>query len=356
MKILLLTAYYYPRIGGVEYVVRETVKEFKRRGHQVTIITRKHDSKLRDEELVDGITVKRIPHPRGWKGMWRIWLWLFKNRKLIKQSDLVDCENISPFYWYLPFRFIYPRKPVFAVFYGYEYPIRRRMVFLRKLAEKLATDHICGGTYLEKYYGTPCERVVYPIVDMNHFRPGRKDNNRACFIGRLHEDTNMMGYLKAVKILKDKYGIKLKLDICGDGEQRKELESFAKKNRLDAVFHGLVKNPEKYYKASSIAFSSTAGVTLEAMASKCLVFHLYSNEIVKDLIESLTQKKDIISITRNPEELAKKMSSLYNNPKEAGKITERAYQFVKKFNSKTVADVFIGMYGGKKPEGIRPFS
>jgi len=37
-----------------------------------------------------------------------------KNRQLLQNADIIHCHDV--FYWYLPFRFLYPHKPVFTPF------------------------------------------------------------------------------------------------------------------------------------------------------------------------------------------------------------------------------------------------
>ncbi len=60
MKILIVTHYFHPHIGGIEIVAYNQAKELVKKGHEVTIVT----SKLHDEktvELKEGIRVVRVP-------------------------------------------------------------------------------------------------------------------------------------------------------------------------------------------------------------------------------------------------------------------------------------------------------
>jgi glycosyltransferase involved in cell wall biosynthesis len=81
MKILILTHYWRPHIGGIETVAREQAVRLRRRGHAVTVLT----SRLRGDPRVmddDGVTVRRItavnpfesravPYPIFSPGLWR---------------------------------------------------------------------------------------------------------------------------------------------------------------------------------------------------------------------------------------------------------------------------------------------
>lgn len=59
MKILILTHYFQPHIGGIEIIAYNQAKEIVKRGHQITIITSKIGEEP-EEEIIDGIKVKRV--------------------------------------------------------------------------------------------------------------------------------------------------------------------------------------------------------------------------------------------------------------------------------------------------------
>jgi len=59
MKILILTHYFQPHIGGIEIIAYNQAKEIVKSGYQVTIITSKIGEES-EEEIIDGIKVKRI--------------------------------------------------------------------------------------------------------------------------------------------------------------------------------------------------------------------------------------------------------------------------------------------------------
>ncbi len=71
MKIVLVTPHFYPNIGGIENDIYDTAQGLIRKGHDVTVITSNlvkfKQAKLPDEELIDGIKVRRFnaifPYP-----------------------------------------------------------------------------------------------------------------------------------------------------------------------------------------------------------------------------------------------------------------------------------------------------
>src|SRR5260221_12620701 len=62
MKILIVTHYFKPHIGGIEIVAYNQAKELGRKSHKVTIVT----SQIGDEpikEITNGVVIKRV---RAW--------------------------------------------------------------------------------------------------------------------------------------------------------------------------------------------------------------------------------------------------------------------------------------------------
>src|SRR2546425_367140 len=60
MKIAQVTPWFFPHLGGVESHVRSLSRELATRGHQVTVVTSRHDPSLPAEESLDGFRVVRV--------------------------------------------------------------------------------------------------------------------------------------------------------------------------------------------------------------------------------------------------------------------------------------------------------
>lgn len=61
MRILFLLTYYYPHWTGLTQYARRLAEGFVKRGYKVTVLTTKHGKGLKDEEVVNGVEVKRKP-------------------------------------------------------------------------------------------------------------------------------------------------------------------------------------------------------------------------------------------------------------------------------------------------------
>lgn len=135
-------------MGGVERHIREVGLSLRKKGHSITIIS---------EESIKYPKIKFI-------GLLYIWLWLWRNRKLIKETDIVHCHDV--FIWYLPFRFLYYQKPVYTTFHGWEgvWPIPWKNIFLKRLAARFSRGTIAVGGYIEKYYGIKADKIIYGAI------------------------------------------------------------------------------------------------------------------------------------------------------------------------------------------------
>src|SRR5207237_10432020 len=90
-------------------------------------------------------------------------MWRF--RSLIQEADVVHCHDV--FFWYLPFRFLYPQNSVYTTFHGYEsYPIRKGAIWMRIISEKLSWGNICFGDFITKWYVTEPTVVSFAAVDI----------------------------------------------------------------------------------------------------------------------------------------------------------------------------------------------
>lgn len=366
MTILFLTRLFYPHIGGVEKHVLEVSKRLVTKGHKVIVITEEfsnlHHSiidvipakagiqkenirspwipdQVRNDKI-NGIEVIRMPvgHEDSFK-KFRIWKNLWKIRKVIKDADIVHCHDV--FFWYMPFRLLYPRKPVYTTFHGYEsYPITKKAIFTRKISEKLSSGNICIGDFIKKWYGTHPTFVSYGAVDIKALpliRGSRRGfiKHSALFYGRLDAQTGILTYNEAFKLLRKKYP-KFEFLIVGDGPDKNLLDKKAK-----AI--GFQKNPEKYFKNYRFAFVSRYLSILEAMAAKRLVFAVYDNPIKEDYLRMAPFAK-FIFIKNDAKRLANQVEKIINNPKLEREMIESAYEWVKKQTWEEMTKIYTTLW------------
>lgn len=349
MKITMLVLRFYPQIGGVEKHVLRLSEELTKKGHEVAVVTTNPGLAAPAAEKLNGILIYRIPNARPSK----IWAWFIKNRHILSQADVIHCHDYPTFIiWYLPFRFLYPKKPVYVTFHGYEgiVPIPRRILLLRRLTEKMTLGNICIGDYISKWYGTRPTSVLYGGVDLPQGATGGADTadvhhlDVGVFVGRLEKDTGIMEYLQALKILMHDYGLSPEGYICGDGTLRDVVQRELADHNINFKMLGFVRTPEDYLKKSRFAFVSGYLGMLEAMAYRKQVFNIAIDPLRDDYLGLIPNAENIMVTAKSPEELAEKFFYLSNNPQETERHLKEAYAFAAERSWASVADAYLAVW------------
>ena len=109
MKILLVTPFYKPYLGGVERVVSELSKELVKQGHEVAILTtpysfpRKYNN-WKEKEDIEGVEVNRLrPWPRTALPFFAVPLTFFSPTQVKKILDIIKPDAVIYFgdKWFL---------------------------------------------------------------------------------------------------------------------------------------------------------------------------------------------------------------------------------------------------------------
>lgn len=314
MRILMLSHYFQPKIGGVERVVKELADRIS--DIQLVIITEKHLGHLKDKEKYNNRTIiYRIKYLHiKYIGVISIWIWLLKNRRLIKQADIVHIHDV--FIWYLPFKFLFPAKSVYITFHGWEgiYPIPFKNIVQKKLANLLCVKSICVGKFIEEYYRIKCDLITYGATNIPK-RIEQKENKHIVYLGRLDRDTGLLIFLDALRHLKG-----FTVEFCGDGE-------LAEVCRKYGNVHGFV-DPKPFLRVAGYCFASGYLSILEAMANKCLVVTAYDNLLKKDYLQMAPFSKNIITCGSS-QEILRLLRYYEKNARDSRIKIDTAYDWVK---------------------------
>jgi len=337
MKILFFTRLFYPHIGGVEIHTQRICEELIKKGHKVTVITIRFDDSLCFSDKIHGIKVKRFIQPKiKFIGLFYTWFWLLRNIRLIKESDIIHIHDV--FIWYIPFRFLFPRKKVFVTFHGWEgrYPIPINNRFQKKVAEYLSSGVICVGEYIKKHYGLKkVDFVVYGAVDLPK-SVSKKDPKKIVYVGRLEKDTGLPIFLEGFKkMIKVSEFRDFNIDFCGDGSLSSECGVLGK-------VHGFC-NPKPFLEKASICFASGYLTVLEGFANRCSVFVAYDNELKKDYF-SLSPFSDLIFKVKKSDEILEKIRFFQTEKREVFKMREDAYNWVRKQTWEGLVEKYIRLW------------
>ena len=361
MIVIFFSRLFYPHIGGVEKHVFEISKILIKKGYKIIVFTEHFDKKLKHKENIKGIVIYRISvGEKKFLKKFRIWRQLWEYRKIIEKADIVHAHDV--FFWYLPFRFLFSKKPVYTTFHGYEgnnLP-SKKAIFMHKLAEKLSNGNICVGDYLKKWYGTKPNYIIYGGVEISNINPSTSSGLtlsgaervkyqisninskklKILLIGRLEKDIGIPIYLKTLILLKEKR-IDFEFEACGDGLLRKEVERYGK-------VHGLVENLRPYIEKANIVFASSYLSILEAMKAKKLIFSTFDNPLKEDYLKLSPFAKWII-IENSARSLASRIEHFMNRSSEYEKAVNAGYKWASQQSWQKVTDLYIKLW---KHEGI----
>src|SRR3989344_6235201 len=350
MSVVFLTRSFFPNIGGVEKHIYKLSEALTKKGIKVTILTEKsysnnyHSQSLSANQPENSnLNVITIDIGRNdWFKKFRIWKELLLKINLIKNADIVHAHDV--YFWYFPFRFIFPFKKNFVTFHGYEgnnLPSFNAYL-MHKVAEVLSNGNICVGKFLEKWYKTKANFIIYGAVDKKLIESKVKENvNRykGIFTGRLEHETGILEYLKAFKLLKDK-NVATELDIYGDGTLREEAIKYAKKHKLKVFFKGFVQDTDSLFLNYGFALVSRYLGILEAMASRIPVFAHYNNEIKKDYLE-MTPFAGYIAISNDSGKIAEAIKSYLEHNQQS---TAPAYNWVKTKSWERITNIYLDLW------------
>jgi glycosyltransferase involved in cell wall biosynthesis len=353
MKVVMACWRFHPLAGGVERHVLEVSRRLLRRGYEVVIVTEAHAGGLPPEETLElpegRLDIRRVPRlewgrasylrPAWW------WGWV-RAGAAFRHASLLHFHDYPPFlYWFGPVRWLFPGKPAFVTFHGWEgtCPPEPRVIRLRRWVEDRTQGNICIGAFIPKWYGTRCRHVSYGGVSVPEALPEGEPTDLV-FLGRLAEDTGVQICLEAAALLQ-KRGIHLPLKICGDGPLRPELEAQAKALGLQARFLGWVSQPSSELAGAKLVFTSGYLAILEAMAQGRLVCATYENPLKEDYLRLFPEAASRLVIAEDAEALAGQVTALLANPEGVQARVEEARTWALTQTWERVTDLYEELWG-----------
>jgi len=304
MKILFITRLFYPHIGGVERHVVEVSKFLRKKGNSITVLTEKYDKSLEDNEDIDGVKVVRYYYPHiKLLGLIFVWWQILIRRKLIEEADMVHIHDV--FIWYLPFRFLYPKKKVIITFHGLEWdnPFSKLSILQKRLNANLSNGTVGVGKYLEKYTSIKFDLVIYGAISPNRFTH-RKVKGSIVYVGRLEENTGLGKFLEWIK-KNPKYTV----EFCGDGPLRKRCEKIGR-------VYGFIANPSPFLEKAEYCVPGGYLGAMEALNVGCKL-KLFSHDKLREDVWRMTPfvEKNAKAWVRTQtwDKLADEYLNLYNH-------------------------------------------
>jgi glycosyltransferase involved in cell wall biosynthesis len=285
-KILHVTAYYPPHLGGQEVAVQDLVNQLKSAGRDVEVVTSDmgsekgthieggvHVVRLGGIEIAHAVLIMELP------------VWLLQKTDKHTIVHLHAGQAFTPEVVWLAskvigFKYIIHLHADFSPSgaAGKALSIYKKVFLNRAIRGAAAVVVLSRKNMQEVCEANPKVKNIQIIsngITKDFFEVPRSVANgiqRLLFVGRLAPHKNVASLLEAIAAVDTNLG----LDIIGDGECRRDLEELANARNLSGVkFHGqLSRDSIKYFYSTAAAFilPSTVEpqgiVLLEAMACR----------------------------------------------------------------------------------------
>ena len=287
-KILHVTAYYPPHLGGQEVAVKDLVGQLKNAGRDVEVVTSNLGAK-KGSQIEDGVRIFRLGGVEYAHAVliWALPFWLLRHTSRRTVVHLHAGQVFTPeVVWLISkivgFKYIIHLHADFTPSgtgaIGKILPLYKKILLDRAIRSAAAVVVINRKDLQRVREENPKVENIQIIsngVTEDFFDVPREQSDgqrRFLFVGRLAPHKNLARLLEAIAIVDPT----LDLDIVGDGECRPELEILASAKKLSGVkFHGqLSRESIKHFYSAASAFilPSTVEpqgiVLLEAMACR----------------------------------------------------------------------------------------
>ena len=227
-------------------------------------------------------------------------------------------------------------------------PLTDKIVCISE-AEKVSAEreHIANDTTLELIPNGIDVEAVKCAVPKRRMDFGISDDAFVVgMIGRISPQKAPDIFIKSARLIHDNIKNSAFI-IVGDGEEREEVECFARENDLNLIITGWTDEPYSYLKMFDVAvlLSRWEGFGLavvEYMAAEKNVVATRKDAIptlIYDGVEGLLVAVDY------PEDVKEKVMWLYNHPNEAKAMRDKALQkVIKRYDISRVVDQHVEMF------------
>jgi glycosyltransferase involved in cell wall biosynthesis len=301
MKILFFSPYFYPYTSGITIYPFKIFSHLAKK-HRVTVLTFKHDKKLKDREWINKMKIVRMPYLFGvYKGFIspQSLTYFFKEAK---RNDLifVNLPNVEGIFLVILGKLF--NKKIYSIFHCYLGKSKKFLVtIINSLANKIVdwqllfSDKVIAYTkdYTDQFpifkkIKNKIEIILPPIIKypvskkkLKKFLKLKEKNIWIGFAGRVSNEKGIEYLIDALTKIKTKIkNIKLVFagpygkDVAGENQYYKKILNLLKKNKIEFIFFGNLQKDElaAFYRAIDLlvlpSINSTEGfgmVQAEAM-------------------------------------------------------------------------------------------
>jgi len=353
IKLLVVTPYFTPHLGGMEKHVFTICKGLmKEYNYEIIVITSNHESKEYKEEKLEGMKIYRFPYQFKVSNTPISFKWKRQIKEIIEKEkpDIINGRGPVPLIADIACRIAHKKGIPFVL--GWHFPSMRKgqliqdiiiSIYENTLFQKTLRQSdkiICSSQFVKdtllKEYSKKTTVITQGInnkifLPLKNIKP--KDNS-LLFVGNFETKVKGLSYLlKSIKFVKESFK-NVKLSIVGTGDLSYYKRICRKLNiSYNIIFKGKLEgiNLAKEYQSSQIFISpSTAenlpSTILEAMFCKVPVISTNIGDI-PNWIKS--GENGLLVHPKNSQALAYALIRLLNNPRLAKRIGREGYLSIK---------------------------
>jgi glycosyltransferase involved in cell wall biosynthesis len=359
MKIVHISSYFYPRIGGVERVVFELARQLAFLGHNVTVLSTDKKSSVENISGVKIVKTKPLIEVFGDPISFSLFNFLRLSRPEVvhvHSSKLIipDVSVIICYLLGLPCIITLHvnnqtsfSKRILSFFYDISI---RKLVF--KLVDRITVSSKINleDTFIQKYRGK-ISIIPHGINLKPQNKKSKHEKFRILFVGKLDRKLYFKGLKYLIRAMSE-LSENIELIVIGKGELKKNYKILAKTLGLESriKFLGYVKEDELYKWYSkvdclvlpSISMQESFGlVALEAMSMGVPV-------IVTNVcgISTIVEKSNsgIVIEPEKPGMIASAVEKLYDDQKFKGELGRNAFRTAKDYKWEIIAEKYLDAY------------
>lgn len=362
MRVLLITPYFYPKIGGVERHTYNIARGLTSLGHTVHVVTTLSDPNYAATETVDGITVTRMPidYVVSMTPIGRSWARTL--RRIIREFRPDVIEAHAPVPGLADLAYFLRRGTPYVIKYhsGDMRKGKNRLIDLAlQIYQRTVLRHILTHAdaimsvypdYVRSLVGkkSPID-FIPPGVDTTIFRPKKlKKKYDVLYVGRIEHASAWKGIdvlLDAVAIAKKRHK-NIRVAMVGNGDAIEHFTNLAAELGVadNVEFLGTVQGEslvDTYNRSRMLVLPSLTeaesfgNVLIEAMACRLPVI----GSRVGGIPNVITDGIDGYLFTRgSAAELARHIETILSDPDLSRRLGESGYQRATEFFSTDVLD------------------
>ena len=361
-KILIVNSFYFPTIVGGAEISTQLLAEGLSKDYEVHVLTTGEQKSGMLTEVINGVTVHRLPSlniysplDRKDKGTFKKLIWHFINiyqpsqakllTKVLKEikPDLIHSQNlmgIGTYLWNISNQLSIPIVHT-ARDYALIEPVNSGMVnrFIHKVNIKrsLNVKKVVGiSNYILKYhqdhqlFQRSESDVIGNVVNAERFERTPRKEGTPLTVGYFGQVSSNKGVMMLVNTIQQlDFSIVKKLVICGIGDQFEEIKELAKTDSR-IVLKGKVSQEEVYQQMANVDVTVVPSKWAEPFGRVIIESYQQGTPVLATAvggIPELIPEKDMLFERENIEELKGKLTAIQKMSCESyDKLVSSSYE------------------------------